>query len=386
MKKTVFAITSFLLVSACTGHSKLHDRIFGSDKRSEETPSGSSQQEPQQEGGSVIGNGLIDLKGVKYVALSNSKLLLIDAQSRVKESTSPIQIKDVFETSQGLLIKSDTTYYHASADGTSIDLEIKVQDEYVGENKNQQLFFRSGEYFDLKDKSKKKVVSSLRNLFLQQLSGNFAIIYSPDDQVYQVLDTVGQKRFNIRGCNGPHIAALSLEMVYVNDCQENSMMNMQNGLRTPHETRTFNGETIAVDEGALAISQVYIEQHGYEYKLLLLKPDGTTRIVSNEALKPATSASNEVYNQTLFLSGDNIVVRQLGEVSHFLFSTGEKRNILQNYNVHWVDVHDNVVWFFGDDSLGHNFTGQYDLIPGQEGISPLDTRGAIIEKILKVPQ
>lgn len=293
------------------------------------------------------------------------KLFQIDETGSVTPFLGDITVKNVTCFSKGLLIQlSNNNIYCLYVDNTYFKLPDNFDATFKGENENGDLIFSDLSVIRNGGFSVQKIQSSLNYPYIQPLSGNFAIVKG--ESVFQILNTVSGERYNVNGCNGPRMVALSKTKALIDDCQGSALIDMASGQRTEAGLRMWNHEHLYLPkkQSAVILNQGSGIQDQSKYGLMLVFSNGVSTSICNEGFNPGGSSCMNCgdENKVLFNSGDFFVIKELTSISVVELGTNTKKAILTGYNVISISVKNSKVYFIAEDKVGSKVTGIYNLL------------------------
>lgn len=288
-----------------------------------------------------------------------SNLFKLNAQGAIEAAIENVEI-DRVETLKGGIFVVTSTGRKFYVGMNNDEIEITANGDYKGQNNNGDLIFSDGSIFNTSDGTTEQLQTTLDQPRIQSLSGNFAVV--TDNSIYQIFNTIDGKRYNINGCNGPAILALSDTKAIVDDCQPQWIINMNDGTRQDSELVGWNHEGIQTYDGAVLLGQSFTET-GTAYGLAHVDYEGKVTILSEYGFQPGSSSCmNCGYpNEVLYNTGDYYVVRELTKVTVIQRGNPDPEFILTGYNVTSISLDSNLVYYLAEDNTGNPITGIYNL-------------------------
>ncbi len=296
----------------------------------------------------------------------STELMKVDSAGQVSSASTAAAMESVFAVKAGVLVQlvGGRTYL-AKMDGSQI--EIPVSARFVGENDGGDLVFENASVYRVSTGAVETIQTVLLGVRVASLSGNFAVLQATQgvSSAYQIYDTVSTKRYNIQGCNGPGIVALSSTKAYVEDCTTTPIIDMDNGARsalTGVTVFSINGEGLPAVDGAYAVSQTCPGTQEGAYFVCKVSPGGAVSpVLSTTGVQPSGGCLHCGPHESLFGSDNYLVVRELSQVSKIELGTDAKSAVLAGYNVAKVAVANGRVYYLAEDNLGNPVAGIYDL-------------------------
>ena len=242
--------------------------------------------------------------------------------------------------------------------------EVNSSAEYIGENTDGDIIFSDLTIFRADTSKLEPLNTALVNPYPLFMSGNFLII--TDGNIYQVFDSKTNLRYNIANCNGPRAVALSETKILIDDCSNDKVMDISDGTRTPLDTSATNGATgnpnhewVEVSDGAIFVMQWCVDE-AQDYNLCHINQNGELSAISNEEFNPNSLGNpGSINNKNLFVSGNNIIVKELNQISLVQRGNGSKKAILAGYNILGISIKGDKVYFTAEDNLGNAVSGEY---------------------------
>ena len=315
-----------------------------------------------EEGGSA--------SSVRASSSSTQDLFRVDSSGNILTASENVSINSFALYGDKVLVGATLLTEDENPVGTAVYFLVNSDGSYeqidtgampVGANDLGNLVFPNASIYDMTTGEMTELNTTLTGPGVQSMSGNFAII--TDHSIFQIIDTVTSKRYNIRGCNGPRLVALNASIAFVEDCSNDVLIDMTTGTRSLVTDFTgWNHESIYTGNGAVVLSGNILNS-GMGYGLAHFTPDGTGTLMINGGLDPGSFSCSNCGgpNTVLFGTGDWFVVRELNRITAVDWPGLNQKAILSGYNVTSIDVVDTTVYFLAEDSLGQPVVGTYDL-------------------------
>lgn len=299
--------------------------------------------------------------------------------NELEPASTNAEVSSFRSLSGGIYIElSDNRKFFVKSSDNSAT-QIETSGSFISQNSDGDLFFSDASIFRTSASTLESLNTTLDSTIVQSFSGNFAVIHNSDNSIFQIFDTVNNYRYNIQGCNGPGIVALSTSKALIDDCSSNALINITDGTRTAVSdiVNSWNHESLIDSTGGAILLSQTCPGTGSEYHLCHVDVNGTVTPLITSDISPGSSSCMNCGgpNSVLYGTGDYFIIRELSQVTAVQRGVDNKIAILSGYNVTKVSVRGSIVYYIAEDNQGNPKAGKYDLTTSED--TPLSISDAL---------
>jgi hypothetical protein len=245
-------------------------------------------------------------------------------------------------------ISKNYVYHVVELDNSSSQLNGYGAD-LIDENDAGDLIFADGRIFRRATKTVETLKTDLPVFMVESVSGNFATVRAGAD--FYVMNTVTGKQYPIQNCNGPLIAALDIDRVFVDDCQTENLLTFTTGERSTPGINPF-GFSTRTTTGFATLDSKLTEYNAQGQATFEVPYPIASRILSFKN------------------SGDYFIIHEPTGVSIIRRGHPEVRPILNEVNVSRFSAADGILYYAAEQKDGRPIVGMFDLESGEDTILP----------------